>query len=260
MPTKRIKFLNRKKVLQKDVHIRLEVNGPSKRFTAKIDLEPYGFPADSRVWLEAKQLLETLRFDLGTVGQPRPSLPIDVSRLRGDRVTFNLLVLEPTSARKLGAAETVRPNVEAGTLEDSIPLLPVDASARLDPLLWRVDYVDNDQEGHSDAPVLMFDSVAAENAASFFVQDSAVRAMVLPAAMREVLTKLLLVDQVEYEPESRSWRNAWIRFASRLVGENPPAAGALNFKDETGDWIGQATSKLARNAGFLETYLRERKA
>ena len=259
MSTKRIKFLSRKKILQKDIRVRLEVNGPSKRFTAGLNIESYGFPSESRVWIEAKQLLETLRFDLGTVAQLRAATPIDISRLRGERVTFNLLVLDPVNARKLGSAETVRPNVEAGAMENSIPLLPVDASARLDPLLWRVDYCDNDEEGHSDAPVLMLDSGAAQGAASFYVQDPAVRAMILPAAMREVLTRLLLVDHIDYEPGSRSWRNSWIRFASRLVGEDPPASDAPNFTVDAGDWIGQATSKLAKNAGFLETYIRERR-
>lgn len=260
MSTKRIKFLSRKKILQKDIRVRLEVNGLSKRFTATVHLDAYGFPGDARIWIEAKQLLETLRFDLGTVAQPKPASLVDVSRLRGDRVTFNLLVLDPVSSRKLGSAETIRPNVDAGAGEDSIPLLPVDASLRLDPLLWRIEYCDNDQEGHSDAPVLMFDSGAAQGSASLFVQDPAVRALVFPAAMREVLTRLLLVDRVDYEPDSRSWRNSWLRFAARLAGEEPPVPDSPNFMEEAYDWIGQATSKHAKEATFLETYLRERRA
>ena len=38
MSTKRIKFLSRKKILQKDIRVRLEVNGPSKRFTAGLNI------------------------------------------------------------------------------------------------------------------------------------------------------------------------------------------------------------------------------
>jgi hypothetical protein len=258
MPTKRIKFLSRKKILQKDIRVKLEVNGPSKRFTASAHLESYDFPSEARICIEAKQLLETLRFELGTIAQPRPPSLIDVSRLRGDRVTFNLLVLDPRSSRKLGSAETIRPNVESGAMEDSIPLLPVDASLRLDPLLWRIDYVDTDEEGHSDAPVLMFDCNAAQGSASLFVQDPAVRAMILPAAMREVLTRLLLVDNNTYDPSSRSWRNSWLRFAARLAGDDPPEPESPNFNEEAFEWIALATSKHAKEATFLETYLRER--
>lgn len=255
MSIKRIKFLSRKKILQTDIQIRLDAIGATKRFTAAIDLSSYEFPPEARVVIEAKQLLETQRFEMGTVGQPKVPAPIDISRLRGERVIFNLLVLEANSARKLGSAETVRPNVLASESEDSIPLLPVDASARVAPLLWRVDYTDNDQEGHTDAPVLMVDSVAAQSSAAFFMQDAAVRAMILPSAMREVLTKLMLIDQSEYEPGSRSWRNSWLRFASRLVGEDPPAVTAQNFKEEAIDWISEAVRRLSKSAAFLDGYI-----
>lgn len=260
MSTKRIKFLSRKKILQKDIQVRLDAIGGTKRFTAAVDLSSYEFPPEAHVVIEAKQLLETLRFDMGTVRQPKAPAPIDISRLRGERVIFNLLVLEAESARKLGAAETIRPNVQTGESEQSIPLLPVDASERTAPLLWRVDYTDNDQEGHTDSPVLMVDSVAADNSAAFFMQDAAVRAMVLPSAMREVLTKLLLIDQSEYEPASRSWRNSWLRFASRLVGEEPPAVSGTNFKEEAADWVSSAVSRLAQSAAFLDGYIQERRS
>ena len=65
MSTKRLKFLKRAKIRQQDVRVRLEVNGPTKRFRATLELGEYRFPADARVIVEAKQLLETIRFDLG---------------------------------------------------------------------------------------------------------------------------------------------------------------------------------------------------
>ena len=101
----------------------------------------------------------------------------------------------------------------------------------------------------------MVDSVAAQSSAAFFMQDAAVRAMILPSAMREVLTKLMLIDQSEYEPGSRSWRNSWLRFASRLVGEDPPAVTAQNFKEEAIDWISEAVRRLSKSAAFLDGYI-----
>ncbi len=181
-----------------------------------------------------------------------------ISRLRGERVTFNVLVLDSTTARKLGIATTVRPIIDGDKADDSIPLLPVDASARVAPLIWEIDYSDHDQEGHTDAPVLKVDSEAAKHSAAFFMQDAAVRAMVLPAAMREVLTRVLLVDRSEYEADSRSWRSSWIRFASRLAGEEPPDPDEPNALEEASMWIGKATRALAENAALLQTYLRER--
>lgn len=258
MATKRLKFLHRVKIRQQDVRIRLETNGPVKRFNAVLFLDSYQFPAEAKVYVDAKQLLETIRFDLGSIGDPAPTSLHDVSRLRGERVTFNVLVLDSATSRKLGMATTVRPNVETEKADDSIPLLPVDASGRVAPLIWEIDYSDNDQEGHTDAPVLKVDSEAARHSAAFFMQDAAVRALVLPAAMREVLTRVLLVDRSEYEPDSRSWRSSWIRFASRLAGEDPPNADEPNAHEEANMWIGRATRALAENATLLQTYLRER--
>jgi hypothetical protein len=257
MSTKRLKFLKRQKINQHDIRIRLESLGLVKRFKAELRLDSYGFPASAAIVLEAKQLLETLRFDLGTVGQPAPSVAHDISRLRGERVMFNLVVLDPTTARKLGTAETIRPNVADAPDDSAIPLLPVDASTRLAPLLWDIDYSDRDQEGHTDAPVLRLDADAANHSAAMFMQSASARAMILPAAMREVLTRVLLVDKEEYDPESRSWRSSWIRFSSRLIDEPPPPLDDANAVDETIAWIGRATQAVAKHAGLLDAYVRE---
>ena len=78
------------------------------------------------------------------------------------------------------------------------------SSLDLEGLVWRIDYSDTDQEGHTDAPILMIDRGAASGSASTFIQDPGVRAMVLPSAMREVLTKILLVDpDHEYDAASK---------------------------------------------------------
>ena len=43
-----------------------------------------------------------------------PVVPIDISRLKGDRVTFNLWVVDHTTSRKLGSAEAIRRNTGTG--------------------------------------------------------------------------------------------------------------------------------------------------
>ncbi len=258
MSIKRIKFLKRKKILQQDVRVALESNGQAKRFTANAELADYGFPAESQVWIDAKQLLETMRFDLGTVGSPRPSVSFDISKLKGERVTFNLWVVDAATARKLGSAEALRQSLGQVRNQDSIALLPVDGSARLDGVIWRIDYSEQDEEGHSDAPVLMIDRDAAKDSASVFIQDPGMRAAILPPAMKEILTKLLLVDRCEYDPESRSWRDSWIRFAARLLAEDPPdRSDGHGHVDDVMDWINRATCNLARSAKLLDSYLAE---
>ena len=262
MATRRLNFLKRVRIEQKDVTVRLQVNGVVKRFKVELDLAGYGFPPEARIYVEAKQLMETLRFPLGTVGEQAPPVLHDCSRLHGERISFNVLVVDSGSARILGSVNAVRP-VADGPDESggAIPLLPVDGSARLAPLVWEIEYADTDQEGHSDAPILRVDAEAAQNSGAFFMQDVAVRALVLPAAMREILTRIVLVDRSEYDRDSRSWRNCWIRFATRLVGEAPPSPTdplEPSAVEDVNSWIGRASRALAQKAELLPAYLKGR--
>jgi hypothetical protein len=258
MTTARIKFLHRRKILQSDMEIRLEVLGPTKRFSAKFNLDQYKFPPSSRIYIDAKQLLERIRFDFGPVSSPRTGTSVDISRLKGERITFDVLVVDASIARKLGSAETVRPLKAGDSSNDPKELLPIDASQRLDGVVWRIDYSDN-WEGSSDAPVLLFDKVAAHDSASDFSRNAWVRSLVFPSAMREILTKILLLDHHHYEPASTAWRDAWVRFAAKAAGQEPPEVneGDEGPAGDVDDWIGLVVGKVATHSQFLENLLRE---
>lgn len=257
MATKRIKFLHRKKIVQSDIEIRLEVLGPTKRFSAKFNLGEYNFPPDAHIYVDAKQLMERVRFDFGRVASPNPTVSIDISRLKGERVTFDVLVVDLNNSRKLGAAETVRPT-KAGELPNApTELLPIDASKQLDGVLWRVDYSEN-WEGAIDAPVLLFDKRVVGESAANFVSNYWVRGLVFAAVMREILTKVLILENHNYEPESSTWRDRWLRFAVKSAGQELPA-----FSDDDApvveyeNWIELAVCKMATRAQFLSNLLKE---
>lgn len=257
MATKRIKFLHRYKILQSDIEIKLEVLGPTKRFSAKLNLAKYKFPPEARIIVDAKQLLERIRFDFGTVALPHPPTSIDISRLRGERVTFDILVVDPSNARKLGAAETVRPARASDTPDGPKELLPIDASQQLNGVLWKIDYTEN-WEGALDAPVLLFDKIATRESAANFAGNVWVRGLVFPSAMREILTKILVQDEHSYDPDSSAWRDAWLRFATKAAGQEPPVSNDDEPPDEEIDkWIELAVCKMASRAQFLNNLLKE---
>ncbi len=257
MATKRIKFLHRDKILQSDIEIRLEVLGPTKRFSAKLNLAEYKFPPDAHIYVDAKQLLERIRFDFGTVASQNPTASIDISRLKGERVTFDVLVVDLKNSRKLGSAETVRPAKGGEMPNGPKELLPIDASKQLDGVLWRVDYSEN-WEGAIDAPVLLFDKQATRESAANFVSNNWVRGLVFPAVMREILTKVLITENHSYESESTAWRDAWLRFAVKSAGQDLPAFSDDDPPaDEYGKWIELAVSKMATRAQFLNNLLKE---
>ena len=257
MATKRIKFLHRRKILQQEIEIKLELLGLSKRFSAQLNLAAHNFPPDAKIYVEAKQLLERIRFDLGTVASPNVAASIDISQLKGERITFDVLVVDGSNARKLGSAETVRPLKTGEPSNNPKELLPIDAAQRLDGVLWRIDYSDN-WEGASDAPILLFDKLATRESAASFVRNTWVRSLVFPSAMREILTKLLQVEEYSFDPAGTSWRDAWLRFASKAAGDEPPDVNdATTPASDIEDWIGRAVGKLATRAEFLNTLLKE---
>jgi len=260
MSTKRIKFLQRRKILQEDIRITLEQHGPARRVAVELKLESYGFPPSSVVWVEAKTLLQTVRLKLGTAGGPLTRSPKDISQLKSERITFNLLVLDPESARKLGSAETVRPVSGDKPQDDAPSLLPVDLADDTGGLVWKVVYEADDGEGHCDAPVLVFSREAAEGTAAGFVQDAAVRSMVMPEAMREILFKVLVLDEDEFDQDSGGWRDGWLRLGASLAAEDPPLRRSEAFRAEAVEWIDRAVGSLARRGKLLETYVQERRA
>ena len=259
MATKRIKFLQRDKILQSDIEIRLEILGPTKRFSAKLNLADYRFPPDAKIYVDAKQLLERMRFDFGSVQQPKPPGSIDISRLKGERVTFDIVVVDPTNSRKLGSAETVRPLKTGDAPNGRKPLLPIDASRSLGEVLWKVDYSDN-WEGASDAPILLLDkTVTREYGFENFVGNHWVRGLVLPSVMREILTRIFLIDKHTYEKDATTWRDAWLRFASKGAGQEPPTHDEEEEmpEEEIKSWIDLAVDKMAARAQFLKNLLAE---
>jgi hypothetical protein len=253
----RLKLLKRKKIEQKDITITLENIGKTKKlFTASLKLDDYGLPPEARIFIDAHQLLETMRFDFGTVGTPAPTTPRDISRLTSERVLFSVAVLAPANGRKLATAEALRPRNETGSDGGSIPLLPVDASKELEGPIWSIAYEGQDEEGHNDAPVLQIDRKASNGAASGLLQDGIVRALVLPSAMREILTRVLIADEHPFASDSRAWRDCWLRFAGKTLLDDVPSSGAP--EDERLQFVDAATKAFARRNALLEGFLMEK--
>lgn len=254
MTIRRINFLKRKNIAGNKINIQLSVVGATKRFSISADLAEYAFPAGSSIFVDVTQSsMEAIRFNFGTVGSPA-FREEDISRLTGESVVFNLYVIDSATAQKLGVAEAIRIKSQDGKLGGSNSLLPVDGTKELGGILWRVDFDISGAEGASDAPVLRIDKHASLNSASEFLNSPVHSALILPAAMRLILAKILLEgDAFEYDPTSASWRHAWVRFAIAQTGD------ALPEKEQTADlpdWIDQACAAFSRRSQLHDGFLK----
>lgn len=257
MATATIKFLQRKRIKQEDVRIRLERVGRTRRFTVECDFSSYSFPDSAVVVVEARTLLETLRFTIGTIGSGVAPTFNDISRFDAERITFSLYVLDSATARKFGSAELIRPQAEQPDQGAPESLLPVDIVDDLDGCVWAIRYMSRDSTGRTDAPVLVFDRRAARGSAAVFVAEPHVRALVLPAAFHAVLERIVWVEQYEFDPDGDGWRNGWLRLAQHLVGESPPLEQRADQPDVVHYWIDRAVAASARTQDFLDVYLQQ---
>jgi hypothetical protein len=259
MSVRRIKFLQRIKILQQDVHIEVSKPGPRIYFQARLQLASYQLPQNARIYIEAHQLMERIRFDLGTVGMPNPVKALEISSLKGTRVSFDLAVVDGATGRKVASADNLKPVVAGGdATRTQNSLLPVDTTKGLDGLYWRVDYSEKDEEGMKDAPVLLVDQEASSS--TDLMSDASLRVAVLPSAMREILGRVLLVDEHRYEPDGRDWRNSWLRFATRIAGDEPPSLDvphheADQAREECDHWIQRAVELFCNKHEFLKQFL-----
>ena len=259
MSVKRIKFLQRAKILQQDVRIEVSKPGPRIYFQAKFQLSNYKLPLNARIYIDAYQLMERIRFDLGTVGMPNPVRPLEISSLKGARVHFDLVVVDGATGRKVANADKLKPVVVGGeAVRADNSLLPVDTTKGLDGLYWRIDYCEKDEEGMKDAPVLLVDEEASSS--TDLMGDASLRVAVLPSSMREILGRVLLVDEHRYEAAGRDWRNSWLRFATRLVGDEPPSLDVPQHevdqaREECDAWIQRAVEMFCNKHAFLKQFL-----
>jgi hypothetical protein len=243
MAVRKINFTGRKRIRLATVDILLSrTDSGNGRFDARIDLSSYGFPADARVFVEAYRQATIMRFDFGTVSTPIPPAVTELTDFDSpDEVLFRVRVtaVAGDSGKLLGEADQVRPRRPEERPEDRIPLLPP-VPENLGQEIWRVDF-DGDTwlKVNSELP----DWKETTRSPVF-------RALVYPAAMRQILERILLVEKVTVTDDPRDWRSRWLRFASSLPGSMDVPADVSDFEE----WIENAVSSFARRWSMRTRY------
>ena len=260
MPTTTLTFLGRKRIAKEHVRVRVDAVRGVSRFTVDANLEHYGFPADAQVFIDAKQLMETRRYSLGTISAPAPTVAHELTGFSGNRFVFSLTVIDPTDARRLGSADAIQATESTGSLETSDPLLPVDASQDLDGLLWAVRFVEPDKTGAQDAPVLLIDRHAAGESVVLFLSEPGLRAAIVPAAAIIALTAAVDTSDGEFDPAGIDWRNAWLRFGTRLAGRNPPTREERHDPNVVQEWAAEAVRQIANRERMVASVIQARRA
>jgi hypothetical protein len=176
----------------------------------------------ARVFIEAYYRTSFMRFDCGSVGAFAPPDDRRLREIDGTSVVrFRVKVVE--SHRIMAVAEDIVVSEEKQEASGRMPLLPVNFTDALDQQAWRVAFESNGPLLELNNRISAIKDVARNDAAFF--------ALVYPAAVRQVLGQILLVDQHDAHEEGDEWWNLWLRWAARYA---TPLPGAL---DDAPFWI-----------------------
>jgi hypothetical protein len=225
--------------------IRLTLADPDERparVRASVELPP-GLPRDARVHIEAHQRTTRMRFDFGTVD--RPGFPdgfavlaefddpaavqfaVKVTASHGDEVG---LLLADRDGMRIDAADAD---------EDRESLLPV-APSDIGEDVWQICF-------GSAGPMLLFNRNLPDWRS--FAAEHRVRCLVYPAAMRQVLTQILIIDDWVDLEDKDDWRTKWLIFAHSFDGVTDlPEAPNLTDKQA---WIDDAVTAFSARARFM---------
>lgn len=240
---RRINFTHRKRILLEHVSVGVcrEAGAPIAA-RMELDLSSYGFPSEAHIYLEAYRLSSLMRFHCGTVAEPTLPFGAALTELdEGDSVTFRVKVVDERDAKGklLGVADGLRPVDATDESGSRIALLPT-RHAELGELPWRVSF----ETVESFGVVLEVNRSIEDRAA--FVSQSHFRQLVLPAVVREILVRALLVEDYRGPSSLEGWREDWVRFVCQTVPNGPDAPPAGRDKASILEWIDEAVDAFAR--------------
>jgi hypothetical protein len=239
---RRFNYTGRKRIRREHVDIVVrELGEGAATFDATVELERYALPPEALVFVEAYRSPLWMRFGFGTVELRQTP---DERRLTEFESTEGLLfrvkVTSPNEHRRLLLAEADqiplrRPEQKP---DRRVPLLPV-VPEDLGDEVARLDF----GPSFEDRPKLFVNRNLGDWPT--IAKSPAFAAMVYPQALREILTRVLWIEEYyELEPAD-DWRAQWLRFATLAPGVGAvPQKGEQEYFD---DWIRSAVETFARH-------------
>lgn len=181
-------------------------------FELELDLKKYKFPSSARICVEAWRGNVSKRWDFGTIDHINLR-DTNYRRLDDMSVSLNFRITVISSdipGLILGEAKT---KVRFSSSLDQQSFLPIELKDDMVEV-WRLDY-----NNSSDEPVLQLNQKMV-NVVEEIRKPGIFRSTILPAVLRSVLTRILIIDKTpldinEIETDQPSFK--WLNFADGIV-------------------------------------------
>jgi hypothetical protein len=243
---RRINHTGRRRILRENVSIVVDDRRKPATFTAQLALDGFKFNSDARVVVEAYRGSGGLwtGYDWGRVSSLRkpPSATLDgFESVEG--LLFRVRVIAVHEPHKiLGEADKIPFAMVGEAPTKKIPLIKT-RSADLGDLVWDVDFDVEPPELRVNKSLGNWQVVA---------HDKAFRALVYPAVLREVLVRILIVEEWSGDSDAGDWRAKWIKFGRKLA---PGYGDPFSDENEMWEFIDAAVHAVAREVRAAESFL-----
>lgn len=245
---RKLNFTERAKIGRSNVRVTLRRDASGVLvFDPQLSFEGVAVVPTARVFIEAYYRTSFMRFDCGSVEAFAPPDDRRLTEIDGTSVVrFRVKLVDNTANdhRIVAVADDIVVAEEKPETAGRMPLLPVNFSDALGQQAWRIAF-------ESNGPVLELNN-RIDNIKDVARNDAAFFALVYPAAVRQILTQILLVDEQDAHEEGGEWWNLWLRWAARYASPLP------GHTDEAPFWIDDAVAAFCADQTLIDRWRRSR--
>lgn len=233
MTVRRFNYTGCKKIGRTDVVVATRWSGGSGAFAAEFDLSEYELPSDAEVVIEAYVDWTVMRFPFGTIAQQVEPADVTLTEFEspeGLRFRMKVLGVGDNAGLILAEADKLRP-ADAEHEEEAESFI-VARPTDLGDVTWRLVFDDSQA-------ILQVNKKLGDWKS--FLRRAAVRALVLPEVLRQVLEEA--VGQQNDEEDTDSWQAHAIRFAQAFSSAPLPSP---DDEEEIERWCDDIVRRFAR--------------
>ena len=222
---RRFNYTQRRRIELRRINIELRETDDDTpmSFSAELDLSGMGLPSDAQVVVIANRDRSAMRFNWGTVANPTPPQDCSLTEIPSNPVFRVMILASDGSGRLLALADRVKP--KRGSEQESLLWLQEED---LGKEVWRLDFADG------NPTMLVNKNIPGISAA--VREDDAFRSLVIPEALRAILTRALIVEEYDLDDNEGNW-SEWVGFVRNFYKEEIPSIPDDEDATEKIDWI-----------------------
>lgn len=242
---RKLNFTERAKIPRTSIRVSLRRDADGVLvFDPQLSFDAVSLVPTARIFIEASYRTSFMRFDCGSVEdfvppEDRRLTEIDATSV----VRFRVKVVDNSANdhRIIAVADDIVVSEQRAEGGGRMPLLPVSFSEALGQQAWRLAFEPN-------GPVLELNN-RIDDVQSLAKNDAVFFALVYPAAVREILTHILLIEGRDASEEGGEWWNLWLRWAGRYSTDPLPKDG-----DEARFWIDEVVAAFCGDQRVLDRW------